>query len=258
MQIDNILKHRFRGMGRLRSFLRGPYPVTLVRAKTKDGVTLALDPESYLDWFIIQEGYYEREVLEAITSCLGSDGVFWDVGANCGLHSLTVKHLRPEVTVIAFEPVPFMAARIMINAELNGLQIDVMALALGSASGYSKIAIKLRGNSGLSSLSPWPELFYEANATCRVERGDALVDSGSVPPPTVIKVDVEGYEPHVFAGLGALLRTEQLRAVVFESDGAHLEQIRALMVANGFTVHPLRPENAAESGHRTPNYLAKR
>ena len=50
--------------------------------------------------------YYQREVLDAILASLRDDGVLWDVGANVGLHVITAKRLRPQETVVAFEPAP--------------------------------------------------------------------------------------------------------------------------------------------------------
>ena len=83
-----------------------------------------------MDKSFLNGSYYEREVLDAILANLGCDGVLWDVGANAGFHSVTTKHLRPDATVIAFEPVPFVAFRLMMNAELNGLDIRLLPIAL--------------------------------------------------------------------------------------------------------------------------------
>ena len=258
MPLNSLLKRRLPGLGRVRSFLRGPYPITLVHTKTIDGLSLALDPESFLDYFVIENGYYEREILDVVISYLDSNGVFWDVGANFGLHSLTVKKLRPDVNVFAFEPVPFMAARILINSEINKTDVNIVAVALGDTSGYSKIAVKIKGNSGLSSFNPWPNVLYDGASICRVERGDVLVTNDAVASPTVIKIDVEGYEPQVIQGLSNLLKNDRLRAVIFESDGAHFEKIKNMFSQQGFKITPILPKNTKESSHATPNYCASR
>jgi FkbM family methyltransferase len=256
--MDRLLIRRFRGMGRLRSLIRGGYPVTLARVKTVDGLTMALDPESYMDNFIIQTGYYEREVLEAIFAYLPADGVLWDVGANFGLHSLTAKHLRPNATVIAFEPVPFTAARLMMNSGSNNLDVKLFCVALGRKTGYSQISVLLRGNSGLSSLEPWSNVAYDASFDCRVERGDDLIAQKVTPAPSVIKVDVEGFEVSVLNGLSNTLKSPKLRAILFESDGKHFSEISETLIRNGFRVASLPPQNKTESGHETPNFLATR
>jgi glycosyltransferase involved in cell wall biosynthesis len=108
-------RHRIRGGVRARKLLRGPYPISLIRARTLHG--LALDPESHLDSIVLRDGYYEKPILDAIMAHLPTDGVLWDVGANVGIHSVTAKHLCPTATVVAFEPVPFTAARLTLNAE---------------------------------------------------------------------------------------------------------------------------------------------
>lgn len=68
---------------------------------------MALDPSDYIDSFIIKEGYYESEVFDALASRLqSSNDVVWDVGANIGIHSLTMAKLNPGLTVVCFEPNP--------------------------------------------------------------------------------------------------------------------------------------------------------
>lgn len=255
--IEQLLAHRFRGLGRLRSMLRGPYPVTLVRVQTRDGIELALDPKSWIDFFIIRDGYYEREVLDAILAHLPSHGVLWDVGANIGLHALSAKHFRPDIVCVAFEPVPFTAARLMINTELSSLAVELLPISLGETPGYAPMSVKLRGNSGLSSLRPWGNVSYDSAFLCRVESGDALVAAGSIQAPNVIKMDVEGSELAVLTGLTNLLGCSDLKAVIFESDGELLPDISHILRAHRFLVEPLAPANPLEVC-KPVNYLAAR
>jgi FkbM family methyltransferase len=250
--IENLLARQFHGVGRLRSFFRAGHPISLVRGKTVDGLVLALDPASFLDRIIISTGYYERDVLDAILSHLPPNGVFWDVGSNVGLHSITTKHLRPDVTVVAFEPVPFMAGRVMRNAELNNVEVRLLAVALGPSSGYAPLSVKVRGNSGLSSLVPWAGTKYEAVLTCRIETGAGLIDAGIVPAPAVIKIDVEGYEAEVLKGIN--LADPNLQAIIFESNGQLLNEICELLGASGFETQRLLPANTSDG--TASNYIA--
>jgi FkbM family methyltransferase len=256
--LNSILMGRFRGAARLRSLAKGAAPVSLGWGKSQDGLLLSLDPDAYIDRFILRNGYYEREVLKAILDNLLPKGVFWDVGANIGLHALTVKLLRPDATVVGFEPAPFALARFVMNAQLNKLDISAFSSALGGEPGYSRMSVALRGNSGLSSLNPWPGIDYDGAIECRVDRADDLVSSGFVPSPSVIKIDVEGFEFHVLKGASNVLAGSELRAVIFESDGADLAAITDILSAAGFVCEPLRPANKAESSHASPNYLALR
>ena len=257
MWFDRLLARQVRGMARVRALLRCAYPVTLIRVRTMDGLTFGVDPQSYMDRIVIKSGYYEREVLEAILAHLPSDGILWDVGANFGLHAITTKHLRPNATIVAFEPVPFTAARVMMNAKLNNLDVDVYSIALGSAAGYSRLSVKLVGNSGVSSLIPWHSFAYDDTMMCHVEKGDALVSASTISSPSVIKMDVEGYELQVLEGLTHVLQSPTLRAVVFESHGKDLQPVTKLLEASDFKISPLEPTSSYESSP-APNYLAVR
>ena len=99
-------RRRLRGAARLRRILRGHHEVTLTRVRTVDGLLFDLDVENVMDYAVLDHGYYEREVIDAIIRSLTPNGVLWDVGSNIGLHAITAKHLRSDATVVAFEPAP--------------------------------------------------------------------------------------------------------------------------------------------------------
>jgi FkbM family methyltransferase len=242
--------------------LRGHHEVALTRVRTMDGLLFDLDVENVLDWAVLDHGYYEREVLDAILSRLAHGGVVWDVGANVGLHAITAKRSRPDATVIAFEPAPHTAARLIANAELNAAAVRVVTTALSDTSGVAELSIVTRGNSGLTSLQPWPDVRYENTITCPCTRADDLVASGALPAPTVVKLDVEGFEAEVVRGFGDLLSSSVLSAVIFEAPGASATcpddyPVFDLLTAAGFRIEPLAPAHVAEKAVAT-NFLATR
>lgn len=256
MWLDRMLATRVRGMGRIRRLLRCGAPITLIRSTTSDGIELALDPEGYVDRAIIDSGYYEREILLAILEHLPQQGVFWDIGANIGLHSLSVKRARPDVRVFAFEPVPSTAARLISNSVRAKLDVTALCIALGDSDGYLPMSIMIRGNTGLSSLQPWKNVDYDASFCCRTERAQALVHAGIVESPSVIKIDVEGFETQVLKGFGSMLNAKSLRAIVFESGPEKLAEIETLLAGFGFTVSPLHSVEHKNSSEPATNFLA--
>jgi len=232
-----------------------------IHRRTLYGSIFALDPGAYIDRIVLREGYYESEVLEALLPYLDASAVLWDIGANFGLHSVTVKRLHPDVRVFTFEPNPLMLAQITDNAALNSVQCEVVPLALADTSGPRHFHVNDTGNAGMSTLVRWDAGHYDRVITVECSRADTLVAAGRVPAPTVIKLDVEGGEPAALAGLGALLRDPGLRAIVFEA-AAGLEgqpdsdPIAGPLRAAGFRFTPLaRREHSA---HPLDNYLATR
>jgi FkbM family methyltransferase len=159
--------------------------------------------------------------------------------------------------VYAFEPVPFTAERFLLNQSLARAEVELFPIALSDSQGYAKISMKFGGNSGLSSLNPWPNISYDGLANCRTERADSLIESGVIPPPSVIKIDVEGLEPKVIAGLGRHLFSPDLKAVIFESDGQWYDKISALLAKGGLRCSPIPPTNTQET-IKTVNFIAHR
>jgi len=255
-------RRRLRGAARLRRMLRGHHAVALTRIRTCDGLLFDLDVENVLDLAVLDHGYYEREVLDALVTHLPDDGVLWDVGANVGLHAITAQRLRQGATVVAFEPSPHTAARLIANAELNGAAVRVVTTALSDTNGVSELSIVTRGNSGLTSLRPWPDVRYEHTIMCACTRADSLVVSGTLPTPNVVKLDVEGFEVEVLRGFGEVLASPALTALVFEAPGgaaeaSHQLPVFGLLAQAGFRTEPLPPAHATETSVAT-NFLATR
>lgn len=214
-----------------------------------------LSPFSYIDAIVIREGYYEPEVIDAIVSVLG-DGVLWDVGANFGLHGITAKLTRPASRVVCFEPSPEMLGRLWINRSLNGLDVDVVGVALSNRTGFQALRLGPPGNPGMSTLSPWSGTTYAGSCLVAVARGDDLAADRLVPAPTVIKLDVEGHELPVLQGLPIILGAPSLRAVVFEDSGDRETPVKALLSRAGFAFQLL--ERRQGSRHGLENFAALR
>jgi FkbM family methyltransferase len=257
--LANHFRHGRRGfISGFRIFRRLTGRGTL-RMAARYGACFELSPDDYVSSVVLREGYYESEVMEALRPFFGPDAVFWDVGANFGLHAVTAKFLAPAMSVIAFEANPRMAGQIQRNAALNQVEVKLAPLALGSNSTPARLHIAA-GNSGMSTLHPVEKNAYHDTITVPAARGDELVARGTYPAPTVIKVDVEGAEPDVLQGLGDLLRHPGLRAIVIEADAA-FDPAKPHAVATplqtaGFTLRRLQRNEA--TGHPLANFLATR
>jgi len=245
---------RYRGSRLLRAALRDGNPSTVLRCHTPHGLTFAVDPDSIMDSEVLRHGYYEPEILDAILEHLPENGVFWDVGANFGMHAITVQSLRPGARVIAFEPSPAPLSRLTHNVILNASQITILPIALGNSAGYADMEITVSGNTGISSLSPWSGAQYDGHIKARVETGDAVISCGLAPRPSVIKIDVEGYEREVLVGLSCLCSSAKDLTLIFESSAEKLGPVREMLYASSFTVSPI----FAAGRNSGVNYLARK
>ena len=252
-------RHNWRGLQSLLKLFRGGNLPPLIRTRTCDGLWLDIDPNNYMDQFILNEGYYEREVLEALVPFINNDTVLWDVGANIGLHSITAKHLFPGMRVVCFEPSPYNFVRLYTNAKLNSCDMALINVALSDHSGYENLSVNIYGHHGVTSLRPWSHVNYEFSYACRCETGKALLNQKVIPTPTIIKIDVENLEYEVLLGFQDILEDSMLRAVIFEDQSSDKKASAAysLLESKGFFISELPPSNRGEKQEVT-NFLAQR
>jgi FkbM family methyltransferase len=218
-----------------------------------------VSPDEDVGGIIIHHGFYESEVFLALRPYLGSSAVFWDIGANIGLHAVAAKFVSPETEVHAFEPVPELVSRVAGNAVLNGVEIQIHSLALSNRTREADLYVPVGPSSGRATLQPVSGASSVVRVSCL--RADELINAGVVQPPTVLKLDVEGAECEVLEGFGKYLGSPELHAVVFEG-APHLETAAAddalasRLRQAGFQLKCL--ERQEPTHHLLENYLAYR
>ena len=218
--------------------LRGNNRTYPVRVQTAHGVTLLADPNDCIDRAVIEQGLYEPEVFDALHAHLRPTDVFWDIGANIGVHALTVRRVFPHVRTICFEPSPFSYCRLVWNARANHAgDVSLLNIALSDHEGYASLDVCLCGNSGTTALTSVRGRGVVPNhhmLPCRIETAANVVRSRLAPAPNVMKLDVEGHEESVLRGFGDLLFNPGLRAIVFANAAAS-----PLLESSGFGVREL-------------------
>lgn len=252
MNLDRIsawlLKRRIRGSTFFHNrVLRGRN----LKLKTKHGILFFLNPNEYVDRFVIEHGYYESEVLEAVLGYLPEGGVFWDVGSNIGLHAITVAFMIPRAKVFCFEPNPLMTERIIENARMNNVEVKILEIVLGNVTKETPLYL-YPGNAGMSSVHNWAGNKNLKTIMARSKKADDL-SPGEVEPPHVVKIDVEGNEYEVLQGMTGILESKQIRAVIFE-DNPGDSSSKKILTARGFCITQL--ERREPSHHNLENFIA--
>jgi FkbM family methyltransferase len=185
--------------------------------RTASGARLAIDPAS-LDMYCSienQAGLWDAEVLDVCCRFLKPGGVFYDIGANVGLMAVEVaKRFADQVRIFSFEPQPSLARTLAISAKLNDFSnLQVFSIMLGKEPGAARLFIP----SHSIHASAISREVGAGSINCPVGTIDQLVADGTLAPPDVIKIDVEGGEFDVFRGAQKTI-AEHRPAITFESD----------------------------------------
>lgn len=188
-----------------------------VFTRTLHGAKLAVAPSS-LDVYTYIESQgnsWDAHVVDACLAVVGTDGVFYDIGASVGYISVEVAaRLEGAGAVIAFEPQAALAANIAISARLNGFtHLKVFQAMLGERAGEGVLHV---GSHSIHASAIARER-GSAKVRCAMTTLDALVMGGAIPPPSMMKLDVEGAELSVFSGARRTIALHRPH-LLFESD----------------------------------------
>lgn len=157
----------------------------------------------------------EKTLIEDIVSELEPDDIFWDIGANIGVHACVAGKVANNV--LAVEPYPPNVERLRENIRLNDVSATVLPIALSNKSEQDHLSVPSTDTPG----DQWPALSTDHDdnegktISIDTKRGDDLVSEGH-PAPTVIKIDVEGASPKVIEGLEETLSDPFCRVVYVE------------------------------------------
>ncbi len=136
-----------------------------------------------------------------------------DVGANIGNHAL---YLAPNFDEIhCFEPNPVTLERLRENVTLNRSTLHIHPVGLGAADAELEFHANTSGNLGGSSFA---RTDFPVSGILPVRRGDAYLASHGIEGIDLIKIDVEGFEAEVLAGLVETIKRER-PVIIFEYDG---------------------------------------
>ncbi|MEA2218703.1 MAG: hypothetical protein QOJ35_1329 [Solirubrobacteraceae bacterium] len=211
-------------------------------------VRLRIEARSFAPWgaqaYAVLTGTHEIQVQQAIVRSARSGDHVWDVGANIGYIALVAARIvGPGGRVLAIEPDPQCAAAVRANAALNGLaSIEVLEAAASDRSGSAElVVVRDRLWSRLASVGD-----HHLGERRVVVRTVAL-DDVEGPPPALVKIDVEGAELDVVAGMSRLLR-EVRPLVICEMHGRNAAFCAAMRAA-GYAVSNLDgPEPVEDAG----------
>jgi len=193
----------------LKNFSRTAIPLDAlvwasIRSGPGKGIWIHLNPRYEMEYL---EGGYEAPVERILLSNLRPGTVFYDVGAHIGVFSLiAARNLGAHGSVIVFEPDPSNVRRIKEHASRNQLDaIQIIPKAVCSTVGrlrFQRASFQSSMNRGVLVEDAAAEV-----STIEVESItlDAIAREHAL--PSLIKIDVEGFEAAVLQGSEEIFRS---------------------------------------------------
>jgi FkbM family methyltransferase len=159
------------------------------------------------------DGSYEPELVEILRCHLTRNTDFVDIGANIGTFTVALAAHARRVFAVEASPavLPFLVRNVELSGRDNIVVLGYAVSALGTPSVPFYVPPMDHFGMGSSAAQFDAErIMIPARALDEIFRGCGASGVGAV------KVDVEGFEAHVFLGATELLRSAHAPMVVFE------------------------------------------
>jgi FkbM family methyltransferase len=188
-------------------------------------------------WLGTYEGLAQRVFVEHIRP----GAVVYDVGANTGFFTLLASRLAGrEGRVFAFEPVERNLGFLRDHLRLNHVDnVEVVPAAISDRDGVLRFRAAL--NPAMGGLSDEGEIEVQATTLDRLAR--------SLPPPTFIKMDIEGAEHAALSGAVHALRSSRPTILLSEHGWEQHKRCNELLTGLDYRLQQL------VDGARDGNYV---
>jgi len=165
---------------------------------------MALATPGLIEDQIARDGCWEPQLMELMALLMRPNGVFVDIGANIGFHSLHIAARNPGARCHAFEPHPEIFRQLTRNVHLSALKnvtLHEYALAEAQREGTFYLQDASAYNRGLSSSFQQSDLKDKwKESRMRFERLDDVLSGSDRSDVSLIKIDTQGSERQVLAG----------------------------------------------------------
>lgn len=166
---------------------------------------------------IVEAGdYFEKEILEYLSDQYPQQEIILDIGANIGNHTVYFSQYLENIAVIAFEPIRENFALLRRNTHPYP-NIVIRNEAVGATRGTVGMVLN-RSNMGACEVSDDKDgVEYRKVPQVRVD--DLLL----MPRVSLMKIDVEWYEPEVLKGAKDILETDKPLILIEDADGVYAD-----------------------------------
>ena len=186
-------------------------------------------------------GLHEFEDMSFLLHYLNDEDTFVDIGANVGSYTI-LSGIIKKCNVHSFEPIPSTFKKLKRNIDINSKDnnINLYNVALGEEKGELFFT-----NNTTSTIN---HVVLNESKTDLIKINVETLDSYKI-NPTVIKIDVEGFESFVIKGGNKSLINEKLKCIVIELNeseekyGQNQIEVFEYLISLGFKSYRYDPFN---------------
>ena len=144
-------------------------------------------------------GVYEKDKQQACLRLICPGMTVYDIGDQAGFYSLAFSRLVGTGHVYSFEPLSENCTNLLDHLRINNIQnVIVHQIAISDRSGL--VDFRIGVNNAMGRIINEPSIYRVYTVTI-----DELIENG-LPPPDLVKLDVEGSEADVLRGAVHILR----------------------------------------------------
>lgn len=193
-----------------------------------------------------QNTFYEISILEKWLPYIKDSKVVLDIGANLGNHTLFWAKNTDYSAIYSFEPYPVNYERLAHNIANNSLKnVFPVNYGVGARKGYTKVLNFSEDNYGATTL----DTGISDSGDIRIIDIDTFVSDHGLNQVDFVKIDTEGFEESVLAGMQQVIKLHRpdLWVEVSENSFHHVIDILLAMDyiladVEGFNVLFLAPK----------------
>ena len=184
-------------------------------------------------------GLLDFEDMAFLLHFLRDSDLFFDIGANVGAYSILSGGFCQAQT-IAIEPVPETFAKLSANIELNKIVDKVSLLNNGISDHVGSLTFSITND----TVNHVIKGNVENGVTIDVITIDQIAEASV---PSIMKIDVEGYEWFVLNGAKSTLSNSGLKGIILELNGSgqrygkHDSEIHEMLIKHSFQPYSYAP-----------------
>lgn len=194
---------------------------------------------------------WEKQLLKTFTNNIHPGDIIWDIGSFIGMYSIFPSHAAGSSgSVFAFEPDPTAHSYLSKNVQLNQIaNITLFDFGLNDVNKEGYILTSKTHNAVSKSIT-YESGLSDTGTPVHLQSGDLLVQEKKALPPNLIKIDVEGAEARVLAGMKDILQRSSCRYLFMEvhpkllgNFGNTIQDLHTIINEAGFTISKEIPRN---------------